>query len=532
MLAGAMLTAMSNLDTLMSVRQGASENKIFNQDAERLVVSYQQSNGKTVTQTIPVNFGPFTWGHKIFGSIPWGTDHVEAFPLENGDTLRVTRFLANCTAEENYAEGESGVPAVRYTIVGGRFGEVSEWIAADSQGMMKRQPFGPDTIILWRVDTPAELDHFVKAVPERKGPSPFGSLGWLAYSHAGKHHLFRVEDLQKQPVKVPDSEVTLTLLEYLPNAKPGPDGRLTSDGDEPKNPALRIQVTEGGKDQELLAFGLLPEFGPILARKFGTDHLVSYFPTTMPTTMQMVMGPGGQLGYRVVGSEGVLAAEVVKEGEIYPAFPGMTFSPTKIIASGRPDYVLRTLPIRRGKRGNTGVVVELESGKEKIRTGLTQGMTVRRRLGDRLVSLSYSIEEAEVPFKVRLDSFDEPKNPGTSQAAMYTSYVTLFDEDGQEKKAIVTMNAPLHYTDKAGQNYTLYQSNIDRSTGIPISTFTVANDPGLKTKYAGAIILCSGIVMMFYMGGYFKKSKSPAVKDKKGQPASAEREPEPVAMSF
>ena len=57
----------------------------------------------------------------------------------------------------------------------------------------------------------------------------------------------------------------------------------------------------------------------------------------------------------------------------------------------------------------------------------------------------------------------------------------------------------LRFTASDGQQYTLYQSSIVHDRGVPVSTFTVANDPGLKIKYAGAIILCTGIFLMFYM---------------------------------
>lgn len=83
-----------------------------------------------------------------------------------------------------------------------------------------------------------------------------------------------------------------------------------------------------------------------------------------------------------------------------------------------------------------------------------------------------------------------------------------------EVQQVITMNAPLHYKGRDGINYTLYQSGIDRSTGTPISTYTVANDPGLEVKYAGAIIMCIGIILMFYMGGYFRS------RPRKGPPGS------------
>jgi hypothetical protein len=89
--------------------------------------------------------------------------------------------------------------------------------------------------------------------------------------------------------------------------------------------------------------------------------------------------------------------------------------------------------------------------------------------------------------------------------------VTLNDKSKNfEKQIAITMNEPLRYTGSDGVPYTLYQSGIDRTTGTPVSTYTVAHDPGLIIKYTGLIVLGVGIVLMFWLGGYFKSSPKPA----------------------
>jgi hypothetical protein len=40
------------------------------------------------------------------------------------------------------------------------------------------------------------------------------------------------------------------------------------------------------------------------------------------------------------------------------------------------------------------------------------------------------------------------------------------------------------------------------------STFSVARDPGRLLKYAGSLMICLGIAMMFYMRAYFFKARS------------------------
>ncbi|MFO0944890.1 MAG: hypothetical protein U1D30_02920 [Planctomycetota bacterium] len=109
-LAGSMITAMNHLDTVMPVEEGKKANKIYDQSTQRMIVTTRTADGKQSRQVIPVNFGPFTWGHKVFGTIPWGKDHVEEFKLETGDTLRITKYYANCLPEKTYVADESGPP--------------------------------------------------------------------------------------------------------------------------------------------------------------------------------------------------------------------------------------------------------------------------------------------------------------------------------------------------------------------------------------------------------------------------------------
>ncbi|MFO0944891.1 MAG: cytochrome c biogenesis protein ResB [Planctomycetota bacterium] len=415
---------------------------------------------------------------------------------------------------------------MQYRLFNPMRADMTDWIVADDMGDTGRANLGPATIILWGSDSDAEFEHFLKAVPREPSSGLLGSLG---YSHAGKHHVFSVEELRKAPLTVPGTDIQIQVAEYLPNAKPGPKGKLISEGDVPVNPALVIKVTQGGKEKEYLTFGAVPEFNKILAKRQGTDHLFSYFPADLPSVVHLTVlkdGSGkGRLGYRAFGKDGLITAEEATLNKEYPSIAGFSFVPKSFLTGSHPDLLLKPQPPKRGKEGTPGVVVELQSGKEMLKTGLTRGMTNGKRFGERVVTVSYDIAETEVPFEIRLDSFEEPKNPGTRMAAMYTSKVTLFEPSGREQTAVVTMNAPLHYTDSAGNHYTLYQSGIDRpqgEDGPAVSTFTVAHDPGLNVKYAGAMIMCTGIVIMFYLGGYFKKSPSRQEESKALKPHSTE----------
>ena len=99
LLFGSMMTWKSNLDSLMTVRKDHSESTIFDPDDQQLVVEYfdrkDQSSGPSESYTLPVWFGPYSWGHKIFGTIPWMEGRTKSSASKTGDTLRVKSFFAN-----------------------------------------------------------------------------------------------------------------------------------------------------------------------------------------------------------------------------------------------------------------------------------------------------------------------------------------------------------------------------------------------------------------------------------------------------
>ncbi|MGL5094680.1 MAG: hypothetical protein ACRDD1_03785, partial [Planctomycetia bacterium] len=486
---------------------------------------------------------------KLFERIPWRDGYIEEHRLSNGDVLRIKKFYGDCEPEPIYTAAEGGVPAVKFRLYHPERFDMTEWLAADPTMMSVEKPLALGKLLLWQADD-AQLAHFLNAVPR---DSNFGLLGVLGYSHGGKHFTFEVDRLRKGPIDVPETKTKIELVEYLPNARLE-GAKWVSEGDVPENPMLRLKVTPAeGAPQEALAFGIHPEWQPLLLQRFSTDHLFTYFPADLGATAQVVVSRDGRMGYRAFGSaEGLIAAAEVKEDQEYPCWVGMKFVPKRVLASAKPDLRLRPKLLKRGDNQPTrACVVEIDSGKEKKETNLVCRFNPRSlKVGGREFSVQYDVERVTLPFKVRLDTFDEPKNPGTEMAAMYTSYVTVLDDKGgavfdplydkvrrwtgmalglhepkpkaETGQHVVTMNEPLHYRDFNGKTYTFYQSGIDRTSGQPVSTFTVARDPGLLVKYAGAMIISFGIFLMFYMGGYFRKSRPR--KDK--TPAAADLEAE------
>ena len=86
--------------------------------------------------------------------------------------------------------------------------------------------------------------------------------------------------------------------------------------------------------------------------------------------------------------------------------------------------------------------------------------------------------------------------PGTNNPASFESDVTLKDDiRGIQKDVTISMNKPLIY-----RGYRIYQSGYSQAEGqSDTSVFAIGRDPGVPVKYLGAIVMVTGMIIMFSM---------------------------------
>ena len=79
----------------------------------------------------------------------------------------------------------------------------------------------------------------------------------------------------------------------------------------------------------------------------------------------------------------------------------------------------------------------------------------------------------------------------------YSSYVTLYTEEGLTKNAVIEVNKPLSVED-----WTIYQYSYDDTKGkySDTSVFELVRDPWLKVVYTGIIMLMAGALFIFIAG--------------------------------
>lgn len=105
--------------------------------------------------------------------------------------------------------------------------------------------------------------------------------------------------------------------------------------------------------------------------------------------------------------------------------------------------------------------------------------------------VAYTNKRVPLGFEISLANFKKSDYPGTMRAMAYQSEVHY----GDNQKALISMNEPLKY-----KSFYLYQASFEESpTGqARASILSVNHDPGRIWKYSGSLIMCIGVILLFY----------------------------------
>jgi len=101
-------------------------------------------------------------------------------------------------------------------------------------------------------------------------------------------------------------------------------------------------------------------------------------------------------------------------------------------------------------------------------------------------------EPFELPFEVRVDSFEIDHYPGTRRPAMFRSRVVVVEPDGRETPAVIEMNQPMHHG-----GFSFFQSSYQIQGGREMTILSVSNDPGEAIVFLGYALLVAGMIVVF-----------------------------------
>ncbi|MBN2473945.1 MAG: cytochrome c biogenesis protein ResB [Pirellulales bacterium] len=160
---------------------------------------------------------------------------------------------------------------------------------------------------------------------------------------------------------------------------------------------------------------------------------------------------------------------------------------------------------KRSEKAEAAVLVEVELGSTSEEVWLMRGDP---QLGIQKIDtprgplwLNFGYQRLSLDYSLKLIDFERGTNPGRMGNASFSSQVELIDDsrkirpkDVREPHTII-VNKPLTYG-----KFTFYQSNYQElSDGKEMSILSVAHDPGRLLKYAGSVLTCLGIFVVYYL---------------------------------
>jgi hypothetical protein len=145
-----------------------------------------------------------------------------------------------------------------------------------------------------------------------------------------------------------------------------------------------------------------------------------------------------------------------------------------------------------------------ESVKESVKESWIQLNDVARFQTDKAIYvIRFSNKQIDIGEELYLKDFKIGRYQGTRRAMAYQSLV----EDPSGVEHLISMNEPLKF-----KGYTFYQASFeeDPKSGNPsASVLSVNKDPGRLLKYLGSLLVCFGIVHLFWFKGrLFKGEKN------------------------
>ncbi len=280
------------------------------------------------------------------------------------------------------------------------------------------------------------------------------------------------------------------------------DGVPVSLSDEPKNPAVLLQISGPSK--------LLPPPAPkpvavqAVAPPMPKGLIMRVVLAKEPGTLVYELEREGKIETRGVAAQGetihlgwskweAKVDQVFAHAEVLRDMKEFTGTVTPMMAESLRPGVRAHLVAQNGV---TGPVVWIPAGtsRELFATKDFSTQSVRVGYGQRVIPLSFSIT---------LEDFQVPRDEGTETPANYISSLR-FDEasTGRSVRGTAEMNSPAMFPGDwwrsfLGWNYKFSQANWNPQN-LNETTLQVLYDPGWPFKWVGSLGICCGIALMFY----------------------------------
>jgi len=270
-----------------------------------------------------------------------------------------------------------------------------------------------------------------------------------------------------KPFPIKDTGYVVEILRYLPDFRLDTATREPiSASDEPRNPAIEVQLNDGEHSLKRWVFAFFPEFSASHSGGAGPDVELTYIVPANETVRIVDLDGQNTMLVRTIDDAPAEAETLGIGEEVQLGDSGWALTLVERIA--RPKLVREVVPSRDPRDEPAIQVTIKESGTDAEKT-IWLMTNMPEEIGS--TRLLYSRQRA-------------PKQ--------YTSKVTLIKDGLETKRSEVRVNAPLKYG-----GFTFYQSSYGND-GTEFTVLQVKRDPGVPIVYLGFLLLCSGLLYRLY----------------------------------
>ena len=512
---------------------------------------------------LPFKPGPFAWGdgqahlHNLFDlGLSWLSGGKLPAPEKSGEVLSqpgdpfklvVRKHLPASAPAVVHQADPSGDPMARIQLQFKGPGmpqareafasEDDQWFKLERRFYRTAKSDAPALVAFSYVNRPELVEDFLKPA---LNVGPRGMARFRYPDKTGKTRVFdlALEGQEGKTTALPDSDLSVKVEKVADF--PTSEGGLFRILGEAAIPVGMFQVRKGdGPEVEHVALAGLPMVPNVMPHSRDPEAkpqspLVSINlmvpPVLDPKTngkfgqIEVLAGPDRSLYYRVFGrgKDGkteLRSAGPLTEGKTIDAFGGganmpmtISFRVDEYLPAGVEKQVYEpvVLPKNQMEEAVPASLIEMTVGDKTKEIWLQreeapEGPSFKPfAIGDQFYEIAYDVDRKPLGFDLKLEDFEVGFEPGTEQATKFVSKVRLTDssEGIRDRPYTISMNEPMSH-----RGHTFYQMRyspiVDPRTGQRTgqfqSVFQVGFDPGRPIKYAGCVLLVTGIFLQFYM---------------------------------
>jgi len=488
LLAGAIQTFRGAIEGHVTLREGQRTDRFPVSARSAIDVAWDTAGRRTATEFA---YAP--------GPVDWPEGRTLDFGTADGWGLRVLRFYRHARPHTEWIADEQDYdgPALQLRLSGPSGNAIAEdWLSANV--------FGGEAIVGTTRHELLPLPVASLAEDFLHPPQDLGSSGVLSVHYQGRLQRIPVDGKRGVRITLADDGAAVEIVEYLPDAKPTPQGGFASVSSQPRNPLVELKVYLPGREQPLrqVAFALRPLLnldavhGEVCPVKFWYHHA-----GLKPVPgIRFVQTPDGKLYCRAEAGDAYGPPREVRPGDDIPLGGDFRITVRRHLLQARQEVTFESVEIvpPSAKPPEAAALVELTVDGQRRSVWLQRGdspyssQSFQTRRGPVFLTLDY--ETQPLGYSLELQQFDHRTNPGGTGDASVASTVRLVDPAaGLDQMREISLNQPLAYG-----RFRLYQSGFEAPAhGRAVSVLTAAYDPGRGLKYAGSLMICLGILSMF-----------------------------------